>query len=226
MDGILLINKPKGWTSFDVVAKVRGMVKKETGVKRSKVGHAGTLDPLATGLLVVLVGAYCKRAQEYSKQDKVYNVELTLGQTSTTDDDEGEKTDISDYVPTQEQIEIVLESFKGEIDQVPPIFSAIKVDGKRAYKLAREGKDVALASRKVTIYDISNMSYVYPKLSFGVEVSSGTYIRSLARDIGEKLEIGAYMSALTRTSVGSFTLTSAHDIGTITSETLKDYLLA
>jgi tRNA pseudouridine55 synthase len=203
MDGILLIDKPEGWTSFDVVAKVRGLLKKETGQK-VKVGHSGTLDPAATGLLVILVGSYCKRAEEFSKLGKTYEAELTLGHVSTTGDKEGEITKKSDIKPTLEQIEIALSGFTGEIQQVPHAYSAIKVGGKRAYKAARAGEKLEIEPRKVTIYSIENVKYDYPKLSFTTEVSSGTYIRSLAEDIGEKLGTGAYLSALRRTKVGKF----------------------
>jgi len=226
MNGILLINKPKNWTSFDVVAKVRGIVKKETGIKRYKVGHAGTLDPLATGLLIILVGDYCKRAQEYSKLDKVYKVELTLGQTSTTDDGEGEKTIVSSEKPSESDVEDTIKSFVGEIEQTPPIFSAIKLDGKRAYKLARAGQEVTMRPRLVSIRRIDDITYEYPLVCFNTEVSSGTYIRSLARDIGSHLGVGAYMSNLERTSIDKFSLKDAHSIEDITPETIRDYLLS
>ncbi len=209
MDGILLIDKPKGWTSFDVVAKVRGQIKRETGIKKPKVGHTGTLDPLATGLMVVVVGSYCKRAQEFSKLDKTYEVEMQLGQTSTTGDGEGEKTHVSDDIPSEQAVLAALEAFKGEISQVPPIYSAIKVNGQRAYDLARKGKEVILEPRKVIIYDLSSITYAYPKISFTVRVSSGTYIRSLVEDVGKELGTGAYMSNLRRTEVGEFKLKGA-----------------
>lgn len=212
MNGILLVDKPKGWTSFDVVAKVRGMVKQATRQKRPKVGHAGTLDPLATGLLIILVGNYCKKAQEYSKLDKTYEVQLKLGETSTTDDGEGEITKVSGKKPSQKEVLDAINGFIGKISQVPPIFSAIKVDGKRAYKLAREGKQPEMKPRAATIYSISEIKYDYPLLSFKSEVSSGTYIRSLARDIGEKLNTGAYMTDLKRTSIGSYTINNSHQI--------------
>lgn len=212
MDGLLLIDKPKGWTSFDVVAKVRGTLKK-SGVTKPKVGHCGTLDPLATGLLVLTLGSYCKRAGEFSKLDKVYSVEMTLGKTSTTDDGEGEIVQVSDKKPTEGEIQEVIMQFVGKIEQTPPAFSAIKVDGKRAYKLAREGKTVELEPRKVTTYEITEVSYDYPKVSFTVKVSSGTYIRSLVRDIGEKLGTGAYMANLRRTEVGRFSVQKATPVG-------------
>lgn len=209
LNGILLIDKPKGWTSFDVVAKVRGQVKAATGLKRPKVGHAGTLDPLATGLLIILVGDYCKRAQEYSKLDKTYEVQLKLGETSTTDDAEGEITPVSGQKPTLEEVTSAIESFVGEISQVPPIFSAIKIDGKRAYKLARAGEVPEMKPRIITIHSVADITYEYPKISFTTEVSSGTYIRSLVRDIGQKLGTGAYMTDLRRTKVHDFDVTNA-----------------
>jgi tRNA pseudouridine55 synthase len=203
LDGILLIDKPAGWTSHDVVAKIRSLLKKETGQK-VKVGHAGTLDPAAMGLLVILVGSYCKRASEFSKLDKTYEAELILGKLSTTGDSEGEITEKSAKKPSKEAIEQVLNGFTGEIQQTPHKFSAMKVGGQRAYKLARAGKEVVLEPRKVTIHGIEDVKYIYPKLNFTTEVSSGTYIRSLAEDIGEKLGTGAYLSALRRTKIGNF----------------------
>lgn len=225
MNGLLLIDKPVGWTSFDVVAKVRGMVRQETGVKRPKVGHAGTLDPLATGLLVILVGSYCKKASDYSKLDKTYEVDVTLGKSSTTDDGEGEISPVSDKQPLEDDLQQVLDSFTGKIQQTPPAFSAIKIDGKRAYKLAREGKTPEMKAREVTVYSISGVHYSYPELHFITEVSSGTYIRSLARDIGEKLGTGAYMSGLRRATIGKFRLEDAHQIDAITSQDLSRLLV-
>lgn len=209
MDGILLIDKPKGWTSFDVVAKIRGIIRKQTGQKKPKVGHTGTLDPLATGLMIVVVGKYTKRAEEFSKLDKVYEVVMRLGQTSTTADDEGEKTVVSDVKPELTEIQEALRSFVGDIRQIPPIFSAMKVNGQRAYKLARAGKEVRLEPRPVTIHSIELTGYRYPEVKFTAHVSSGTYIRSLVVDIGEKLGTGAYMSDLRRSKVGGFDLGQA-----------------
>lgn len=228
MNGILLIDKPVGWTSFDVVAKVRGLVRQETGLKKPKVGHTGTLDPLATGLLIIVVGTYCKRAQEFSKLDKVYEVTMKLGQTSTTGDEEGEKTVVSDEQPALDKVKKTLEKFVGEQMQTPPIYSAIKVDGQRAYKLAREGKEVKLEPRKVTVYSISDIKYSYPAVKFTTKVSSGTYIRSLVEDIGKQLGVGAYMSALRRTEIGEYKLTQAlvfKDVKRMTENSLKDGLL-
>lgn len=205
MDGILLVDKSKGWTSHDVVAKVRNILKKETG-KKVKVGHTGTLDPFASGLLVLVIGSYTKRAVEFSKLDKTYEAELVLGSMSPTGDIEGEITKKSDKEPTLQEIKEVLGEFTGEIQQIPHKFSAIKVGGQRAYKLARAGERVEIEPRKVTIYDIENVKYNYPKLRFTAKVSSGTYIRSLAEDIGEKLGTGAYLSSLCRTKVGKFNI--------------------
>lgn len=224
-DGIILIDKPKGWTSFDVVAKIRGMIRRETGLKKPKVGHTGTLDPLATGLMIVVVGTYCKRAHEFSKLDKVYEVTMKLGETSTTDDEEGEKAKTGERRPESKEIERIINGFVGKIQQTPPTFSAIKVNGKRAYKLAREGKTVVMEPRTVTIHDISQIQYEYPEVTFTAHVSSGTYVRSLVRDIGEKLETGAYMSDLRRTKVGEYDINSALAMVDLTPESLKSGIL-
>lgn len=224
MDGLLLVDKPKGWTSFDVVAKVRGTLKK-SGLSKPKVGHTGTLDPLATGLLVLTLGTYCKRAQEFSKLDKTYEVEMKLGQTSTTEDAEGEVSEVSNLEPSSEEISQVLEAFKGEIEQVPPAYSAIKINGKRAYKLAREGKEVVIEPRKVTIHQITDLTYEYPFIRFTADVSSGTYIRSLVRDAGEQLKTGAYMSNLRRTRVGEYDVASAISTEDLSIETITSNII-
>ncbi len=215
MQGMLLIDKLSGWTSFDVVNYVRKQVAEVEGKKpkNTKVGHIGTLDPLATGLLVLLIGKeYTRRAAELTKLDKTYEVTLTLGQTSTTADGEGEITPVSDRVPDKADVMAALDRFRGDIMQTPPIFSAMKVDGKRAYELARAGKEVKLEARPVTIHDIHDVAYEYPIVSFTCDVSSGTYIRSLAVDIGEALGTGAYMSALRRTRISGFSIDEAFDV--------------
>jgi len=208
MNGYLLIDKPPEISSFGVVTKTRRILSEAAGQK-IKVGHTGTLDPAATGLMILVVGSYCKRAAEFSKLDKTYEVEVTLGVTSSTGDSEGEITKISDKQPSLEEVRRVLDKFVGDISQTPPIYSAIKVGGQRAYKLAREGKEVKLEPRQVTIYNIEDIKYNYPKLAFTTTVSSGTYIRSLAEDIGADLGTGAYMSALKRTRVGKFDIKDA-----------------
>ncbi len=217
----MLIDKPQDWTSFDVVARIRGIIKSGTGLKKPKVGHTGTLDPLATGLMIVVVGGHCKRAQEFSKLDKVYEVTMKLGETSTTGDEEGEKQKAGDRRPKIEEITKSVEKFTGEILQTPPAYSAIKVGGKRAYELARAGKEVKLAPRAVSIFQISDVKYTYPQVRFTCHVSSGTYIRSLVADIGELLGTGAYMSNLRRTSVGAFTISKSMPVEGIDFEKLE-----
>ena len=212
MQGLLLIDKPSGWTSFDVVNYVRKQVATALGKKpkNTKVGHTGTLDPLATGLLVLLVGKeYTRRATELTKLDKTYEVTMRLGITSTTGDEEGAKTEVSDTVPTPEAVQAALDAFQGQIQQTPPAFSAMKINGQRAYKLAREGKAVELEARPVMIYSNKLTSYEYPLVRFTSEVGSGTYIRSLVEDLGRRLETGAYMTDLRRTRVGQFDLADA-----------------
>jgi tRNA pseudouridine55 synthase len=203
VNGYLLVDKPAGWTSHDVVAKVRSVIKAERGQK-IKVGHTGTLDPMATGLLVLVIGSYTKRAGEFSKLDKTYEAELILGAVSSTGDKEGEISQKSAQKPSLHQIEHILSQFLGKIQQTPHRYSAIKVDGNRAYKLARHGKEVKLQPREVTIQQITDVKYAYPSLKFTTKVSSGTYIRSLAEDIGEKLGTGAYLKSLRRTEVGGY----------------------
>lgn len=212
MQGILLVDKPSGWTSFDVVNYVRKQVAAIEGKKpkNCKVGHTGTLDPLATGLLVLLVGKeYTRRAAELSKHDKTYEVTMKLGETSTTGDDEGEKTPVNSHTPSEKEILEALKKFTGGIMQTPPAYSAIKINGQKAYDLARKGKEVVLQPRPVTVYEIRAVTYDYPHVHFTCDVSSGTYIRSLAEDIGAELATGAYMSHLRRTRVGTFELGQA-----------------
>lgn len=217
-DGILLIDKPAGWTSFDVCAKIRGRIRQEyraRGEKPTKrqlrVGHAGTLDPFATGLLVILLGDATKKAGEFSKLDKWYDATVTLGATSSTGDTEGEITLVSDVVPTLEQIETTVAQFRGEITQRPPIFSAIKINGRRAYDLARQGKEVEIPERTISIHSLEVLDYTYPELRVRVHVSSGTYIRSLAVDIGHALGTGAYCSQLRRTHIADWCVDDAVD---------------
>jgi tRNA pseudouridine55 synthase len=211
MDGILLIDKPIGWTSFDVVAKIRGAAKKEAD-KKVKIGHTGTLDPLATGLLVILVGSYTKKADFYTKQDKNYEVTMKLGVTSTTGDEEGEKTQISPKVPTRDELEAAIKTQIGAIDQMPPAYSAIKINGERAYKLARQGIVPDLKPRKVQIYSIDITNYSYPHVSFSTSVSSGVYVRTIVEDVGNALGTGAYTTELRRTRIGKFSISDSNTI--------------
>ncbi|MDB5170092.1 MAG: truB [Candidatus Saccharibacteria bacterium] len=229
MQGLLLVNKPSGWTSFDVVNYVRKIVAtvEDKKPKNCKVGHTGTLDPLATGLLILLVGKeYTRRAGELTKQDKTYEVTMKLGFTSTTGDEEGEKVSVSDTVPSQKALQEALEQLQGNIMQVPPAFSAMKINGQRAYKLAREGKVVELEARPATIYSNELTSYEYPLVKFTSKVSSGTYIRSLVEDLGKLLETGAYMSDLCRTEIGSYSLDSAVEVEGLTQSALQQALVS
>lgn len=222
MNGYLLVDKPKGWTSFDVVNRVRRLIQASelntTHKKRFPVGHTGTLDPLATGLLVLLLGQYTKKAPALTKLDKTYEVTMRLGQTSTTGDEEGEKTVVSADVPSVDKIMAVLEQFVGHHMQTPPVYSAIKVNGQRAYALARAGKAPVLEPRPVHMYSLYLTSYVYPEVQFTTEVSSGTYIRSLVEDLGRRLGTGAYMCDLRRTRVGAFSIDDAIGVEGMTSD--------
>lgn len=208
VDGIILIDKPAGLTSFGVVARVRRVLTNQAQ-KKVKVGHTGTLDPFATGLMILVIGKECKNAGHYTKLDKVYEATFRLGQTSTTGDPEGEIIKVSDRQPSIQEIESALAQFRGEITQRPPIFSAIKVNGQRAYKLAREGKEVEIPLRQVTVHSFDVIDYSYPELKIRTHVSSGTYIRSLAGDIGEALRTGAYCTELRRTKIADWTIDEA-----------------
>lgn len=223
MDDILLVDKPAGWTSFDVVAKIRGQIRAryaKKGIKPTKrqlkVGHSGTLDPFATGLLIILLGEACARSDEFLKLDKTYEATLRLGQTSTTGDPEGGLVQVSDRKPQIEEVRTVLEGFIGEIKQVPPAYSAIKIGGERAYKLARAGQTVDIPSRQVTIHSLELLGYAYPEVKIRAHVSSGTYIRTLAEDIGKKLGTGAYCGALRRTKISQWSIDQAKKIEDIT----------
>jgi len=202
-NGILLIDKPANMTSFGVVARVRRVLSRQLGHK-AKVGHTGTLDPFATGLMIIVTGKECRNAMQYSKLDKVYETTIRLGQTSTTGDPEGELTNVSEHQPTQTEVEMALMRFRGEIMQRPPAFSAIKVNGQRAYKLARNGQAVEIPERQVTIFELELMDYRYPFVQLRAHVSSGTYIRTLAEDIGAELKTGAYCSSLRRTRIAEW----------------------
>ena len=208
MDDIVLIDKPTGMTSFGVVARVRRVLTEQAG-RKVTVGHTGTLDPFATGLMILVTGKKCREAEHYTKLDKWYEAQIVLGQTSSTGDPEGELAAVSDRRPTEAEIGAVLERFTGEIQQVPPVFSAIKIDGQRAYKLARQGKEVNMPSRNVTIYSLKLISYEYPYVNIRTHVSSGTYIRTLAQDIGEALGTGAYCRELRRTKIAEYDIADA-----------------
>ena len=198
---VLLINKPLEWTSFDVVRKIR------SAIKIKKVGHAGTLDPLATGMLILCTGKFTKRINEYMSQEKEYTGTFTLGATTPTYDLENEPQDFKDYSSiTPEQLQAIAQQFTGEIMQVPPMHSAIKKDGKRVYELARQGITIELEPRKITIKEFEFTAIELPVLHFRVVCTTGTYIRSLANDVGKVAGCGAYLSSLCRTRIGAFTL--------------------
>lgn len=225
MNDVIYIDKPAGWTSFDVVAKIRGKIRRGytlAGVKPTKrqlrVGHTGTLDPFATGLLIILLGDATKRSDEFLKLDKVYVATIHLGQTSSTGDPEGEMSEVSTHVPTQQEVDDTLRQFVGKIEQIPPGYSAIKINGVRAYKLARKGEVVEIPPRIVTVYDLELLDYVYPDLKIRAHVSSGTYIRTLAEDIGHVLETGAYCSQLRRTQVGEVSIDQAQPLDVFMSK--------
>ncbi len=206
--GILLIDKPQGLTSFGVVARIKRILSEQFG-RKVKVGHTGTLDPFATGLMILVIGPTCKQAQKYTKLDKSYQTKIVLSKTSSTGDVEGKITNCSKIRPSRATIEANLEQFRGQIWQTPPIFSAIKIGGKRAYKLAREGKKPEIPKRQIMIYDLEIVEYNYPILEIKVSVSSGTYIRSLASDIGKALGTGAYCQTLRRLSIDRYKITEA-----------------
>ncbi len=201
---ILLINKPLHWTSFDVVNKLRYLL------KTKKIGHAGTLDPLATGLLIVCVGRMTKRIDEFMGLEKEYTGKFVIGQTTPSHDLEtpvSEAKDTSHIIPFE--IEQATKTFVGNIRQLPPQHSAIRIKGRRAYEYAREGKEIALVEREVTVSVFDVLQINLPEVSFRIVCSKGTYIRSLIRDVGSRLGVGAYLSELCRTRIGNFKLEDA-----------------
>lgn len=228
MQGVLLVDKPADWTSFDVVNYTRKIVAQslEKKPENVKVGHTGTLDPFATGLLVLLVGKeYTRRAQELTKLDKTYIATMKLGASSSTGDPEGEIT-LANDVPeiSKEQFEQATKGFVGEIEQIPPAYSAIKIDGQRAYKLARAGKEVKIEPRKATINSLTVVDFNYPNVTIEVGVSSGTYIRTLVEDIAKSLNTTAYTTDLRRTKVAQFNIKDAVQIEGLDAEQIKAHL--
>lgn len=206
---IILIDKPAGLSSFGVVARVRRRLSMEAG-KKVKVGHTGTLDPFATGLLILLANKATKLSNQFLKLDKWYEATICLGKTSTTGDPEGEITEQNtEKVPTLEEVKAVVNQFVGQITQTVPAYSAVKINGQRAYQLARRGEAVSMPTRQIEIYAIEILSYNYPELIIRTHVSSGTYIRTLGEDIGKALGVGAYLTALRRTQVGDYQIENA-----------------
>lgn len=207
---ILLIDKPLEWSSFQAVNALKWAIRKKFNLKKIKIGHAGTLDPLATGLLIICTGKFTKKIPELQGQVKEYTGTFTVGATTPSYDLE---TEVDQTFPTEHITEAAIKEatnqFLGEIDQVPPVFSALKKDGKRLYELAREGKEVDIKSRKVEIFEFEITRIAFPEVDFRVVCSKGTYIRSLAHDFGKALGSGAYLSALRRTKIGDFNVDNA-----------------
>lgn len=201
---VMLFDKELDWTSFDLVQKVRNNLCRAMGIKKLKVGHAGTLDPKATGLMILCTGKATKQIEAFQAGEKEYIATLKIGATSPSFDLETEEDEHyeTSHV-TEELVETVLAQFVGEIEQVPPIFSAVKIDGKRAYTLARKGEDVKMKPRMITIREIELLEFVNEKILIRVTCTKGTYIRSLARDIGKALNSGAYLVGLRRTQIGN-----------------------
>lgn len=204
---VYLIDKPLDWTSFDVVKKIKFALKRQLGIKKIKVGHAGTLDPRATGLLIVCVGRATKQIPEIQNQKKVYTGIIKLGATTPSYDTETEEENIKEYHHlSNRELRTVEEAFLGEVVQTPPIFSAVKKEGVRAYELARKGEAVKLSPRTICIDYLKFTDIDLPFVAFEVQCSKGTYIRSLANDIGEKLGVGAYLYSLRREKIGDYSV--------------------
>jgi tRNA pseudouridine55 synthase len=213
---LVLINKPLRWTSFDVIRKIRGLI------RIKKVGHAGTLDPLATGLLIICTGKFTKRINEYMAQEKEYTGSFTLGATTDSYDLEQEPGNFKSFGHiTEEQVKSATVQFTGEILQVPPAHSAIQIDGKRVYELARQGREVVIEPRKVTVSEFDITGIELPLVHFRIVCSTGTYIRSLANDLGIALGCGAYLSSLCRTRIGEYNLEDAMTIDEFEKEVVK-----
>ena len=209
---LLLIDKPLGWSSFQAVNKIKWAIRKKFELKKIKIGHAGTLDPLATGLLLICTGKFTKTINELQGQPKEYTGTITLGATTPSFDLETEVDQIFpiDHI-TPELIRDTLPQFIGEIEQRPPVFSALKKDGKRLYEYAREGKEVAIKTRKVTLFEFESTQVDLPNIKFRAVCSKGTYIRSLAHDLGQVLGSGAHLSELRRTKIGDYNVNNALD---------------
>lgn len=217
---VIAINKPYTWTSFQVVSKIRYLLSRKYGIKRFKVGHAGTLDPLASGVLLLCTGKATKRIEELQSHTKEYIAEITLGATTPSFDLEHpiDATYPYEHI-TREMVEETLKQFTGNIAQRPPLFSACKVDGKRAYDLARKGSDMQLMPKQIRIDEIELLEYDLPRIRIRVVCGKGTYIRSLARDIGEALQSGGHLTDLIRTRIGEYKINEC-----ITTEAFQEWL--
>ncbi|MFK5856403.1 MAG: tRNA pseudouridine(55) synthase TruB [Bacteroidota bacterium] len=221
---VLLIDKPLGWTSFDVVNTIRYTIKRTLNIKKIKVGHAGTLDPLATGLLIICTGKFTKKIDSYQGLDKVYIGSMFMGATTPSFDKETEVNQNFDTSKiTKDQLLETTQQFTGEIEQTPPVYSAIKIDGKRAFEYARKDNEVKLKSRKVTVQQFNLLNLDLPEIDFLVNCSKGTYIRSLVNDFGIALNNGAYMSSLRRTSIGEYSVNNAYSVDEIKEAIINQY---
>ena len=210
---MVLIDKPLGWSSFDVVKKIKHLISKKYNLKKLKVGHAGTLDPLATGLLIVCTGKFTKRISEIQGQEKTYTGTITLGGTTPSYDLETEvDNDYKTSHITKELIHQTTKQFIGEIDQKPPIFSALKRGGERLYEKARRGEEIMIESRKIFVREFNIISIENLTVAFEIKCSKGTYIRSIANDFGTALNSGGYLSSLCRTAIGDYELSKGIDI--------------
>lgn len=217
---VILVDKPLEWTSFQVVNKIRWLIKKQFGLKKIKVGHAGTLDPLASGLLILCAGKFTKRIDEFQAQDKEYTGTITLGGTTPSYDAE---TEVDQTFPTEhineELLNETVKKFIGILQQQPPVFSALKKDGKRLYEYARKGEAVEIPTREIRIEEFEITRFELPEVDFRVVCGKGTYIRSLAHDLGKAMESGGYLTALRRTKIGAFDVANSQSISEI-----EDYI--
>ena len=220
---VILINKEKNWTSFDVVKKTKNLIKEKFNIKKIKVGHAGTLDPLATGVLIICTGKLTKKISEIQNLHKTYSGEITLGGKTPSFDLETEIDQKFDLINvTEDKVYSVSKEFLGEIFQKPPLFSAIKVQGERLYKKARRGEKVNVKTRKITIYNFEITEINIPKVKFKITCSKGTYIRSIANDFGLKLKNGGYLSELTREKIGNYSLNQSLTISEFEKNLMRD----
>ncbi|MCF0211061.1 MAG: tRNA pseudouridine(55) synthase TruB [Bacteroidales bacterium] len=224
--GYFLIDKPYTWTSFQVVNKLKSCIRRATGEKKFKIGHAGTLDPLATGLLIVCLGKYTKKIDEFQGKDKEYTGTFHLGATTKSFDMEHpEDAQFSIEHITEKLLKDTANSFLGEQEQVPPVYSAVKIGGRRAYHYVKAGEEVEMKKRNITISDFELTNIALPDVDFRIACTKGTYIRSIARDFGLALDSGAYLSALRRIKIGEYTIEQAYTLSELEKEILENNLV-
>lgn len=220
---VLILNKDKDWTSFDLVNKVRYLIRHQFDIKKIKVGHAGTLDPLATGLVIVCTGKETKKINQYQDADKTYLTTITFGATTPSFDLETavDKTYSYEHI-TEDKLKESIVSLTGSIEQIPPAYSAVHVNGQRAYQAARKGENPVLKARTVQVHEIKILDFNLPDVTIEINCSKGTYIRSIARDLGEKLQSGAHLKKLERTSIGSYNITDAISVKEFENQLIND----